>query len=253
VRSGFSLAGSQISQFVVKMKTNAEGGSLQLFWSRSGGGGFIETRSVTSPCGPANTWAAVTVPLSTHAEWNGQRITGLRIDPVSTSGKTVEIDWIRVSNGDLDGDGISDVIEGSADSDSDGLLDLEDPDSDNDGLSDQREFAMGLSPTMPLSPALDTDGDGQSDQLEIHAGTNRLDPADHFNWTLTAPGSQPATIAMAVKPGRTYRIHSSGTLANHEWMVVDTVHPVAEGLHEFTDPTNHTIRFYRIEVLLDHP
>jgi hypothetical protein len=235
------------------MRTNAVSGSLQFYWSRNGGSGFVATRSVTSPYGTANIWTAITIPLATHAEWNGHTITHLRIDPIATAGKTLEIDWIRVSNGDLDGDGISDAVEGSADSDGDGLLDLEDLDSDNDGLSDRREFTMGMSPTAPLDPTLDTDGDGQSDLLEIHAGTNCLDPAEHFNWTLIAPGSQPPTITMAVKPGRTYRIHSSTTLASDDWVIIDTIHPLDEGMHEFSDPANHPARYYRISVLLDNP
>ncbi len=252
-RFGLNLPGSQISQLVVKMRTEAAAGNLQLFWSRTGGSGFFEARSVTIAHGVANTWTAITIPLATLPEWNGQTITQLRIDPVSASAKTFAIDWIRASNGDLDGDGLSDTVEGSVDSDGDGLLDLEDLDSDGDGLSDQREFAMGISPTVPLDPEIDTDGDGQSDLLEIHAGTNRLDPAEHFNWTLAAPGSQPPTITLAVKPGRTYRIHASATLASADWVVIDTIHPAAEGTHEFIDQANHSVRFYRIGVLLDDP
>ena len=40
------------------------------------------------------------------------------------------------ASGDRDGDGISDVIEGSADTDHDGIANDSDTDSDNDGIPD---------------------------------------------------------------------------------------------------------------------
>lgn len=159
------------------------------------------------------------------------------------------------NNADLDddGDGISDAIESSVDSDGDGLLDMEDLDSDNDGFSDRREFLMGMSPTVPLDPSLDTDGDGQSDRFEIHAGSDPFDSTDHFRWTLSVTPPGTVRIMMDMKPGRTYQIQTSNTLANDEWSVVNTQHAVTAGPHEFSETTGPTRRFYRVGVLLDDP
>jgi hypothetical protein len=76
---------------------------------------------------------------------------------------------------DSDADGIKDSIECSdqpcRDSDDDGIPDYLDRDSDNDHLSDKKEHEAGLDPTNP-----DTDGDGTKDGAESKFGTDPLDP-----------------------------------------------------------------------------
>ncbi len=69
-------------------------------------------------------------------------------------------------DGDNDGDGILDIYEAGdldpgtppVDTDNDGTPDYDDTDSDGDGISDQVESANGY-----LSPPIDTDGDGTPD------------------------------------------------------------------------------------------
>ncbi len=61
---------------------------------------------------------------------------------------------------DNDADGIPDAVEGSDDTDGDGLINSEDQDSDNDGASDAEE--AGDNPAIPV----DTDGDGIADFLD---------------------------------------------------------------------------------------
>ena len=84
---------------------------------------------------------SLTLPVGTHSEWNGT-ITAIRIDPIAGPGD-FEIDWIRVSDGDADDDGIADLIEGFADVDGDGLANLDDVESDGDWTSDADEAAEG--------------------------------------------------------------------------------------------------------------
>ncbi|EYF00141.1 hypothetical protein [Chondromyces apiculatus] len=126
-------------------------------------------------------------------------------DPLSTveAPKDCDTDGVEdFMSSDTDGDGISDLVEGSADTDFDGFLDrydldsdndtltdavegdedadgdgipnFRDPDSDDDGLSDQIEAEVG---TDPLNA--DSDGDGVSDLVEVAAETNPLDAADN--------------------------------------------------------------------------
>lgn len=82
-------------------------------------------------------------------------------------------------NGDEDGDGIPNGIEGAGDRDNDGMPNCLDPDSDGDGILDSVE--AGPDPTNPANndgddiPDFldkDSDNDGLSDKDEIIAGTD---------------------------------------------------------------------------------
>ncbi len=179
-RSGFTIKGNSVNQVVVKMKAGVSGGTLpagkaQLFWGRVGAPSNTGTRSVSVSYGPVNTWRALFLPVSTHAEWANHTITSLRFDPFWFTNTALEIDWIRVSNGDLDGDGISDTTEGTGDTDGDGLLNVEDLDSDGDGLPDATD-------TYPyLSSLLDLDNDGIPDASDTDDdGDGVADASDAF-------------------------------------------------------------------------
>jgi len=130
--------------------------------------------------------------------------TGESTTDVSDANAT-EADSTPSDTGDSD-----ELVDPTADSDNDGLLDVDedingnnivdsgetdpnDPDSDNDGLLDGDEVERGTDPllpdsdgdevpdgvevergTDPLSP--DTDGDGLADGVEIRLGTDPLNP-----------------------------------------------------------------------------
>jgi hypothetical protein len=49
-------------------------------------------------------------------------------------------------NGDADGDGITNAVEGDGDPDGDGLPNFRDPDSDNDDVPDALEWVLGTDP-----------------------------------------------------------------------------------------------------------
>lgn len=85
-------------------------------------------------------------------------------------------------DGDPDGDGIPNSIEGEGDYDNDGVPNYLDNDSDGDGYSDSEE--AGDDPTNPRNSDLDdmpdfldrdSDNDGLSDKNEKEIGTNPLD------------------------------------------------------------------------------
>ncbi|MCC6797849.1 MAG: DUF1565 domain-containing protein [Candidatus Hydrogenedentes bacterium] len=79
---------------------------------------------------------------------------------------------------DTDGDGLGDAIEGTEDTDDDGMADNADPDSDNDGLGDGVE--RDLDPDdddIPNFRDTDSDNDGHSDQDEAAAGSNPYNAA----------------------------------------------------------------------------
>jgi cell surface hyaluronidase len=158
-RSGFSMNANSVASVVIKMKA-ATAGAVQFYWGTLASSGFAGARVFQTSYSPTDTWRAILFSPGTHVGWAGQTITSLRVDPISAANKLFEIDWIRVSNGDLDGDGLSDVTEGSDDVDGDGLLNLEDLDSDGDGIAD----AMDPQPFIPLG--LDFDNDGIVDSVD---------------------------------------------------------------------------------------
>lgn len=146
--------GSLAKHFLVRYRSTAAG-TAQLFWGNVVNSGIVGTRSVNFAYSPANAWSGVLLNPSASAEWNNQRIINLRFDPSGSTGSSYDIDWIALSDGDFDGDGLSDVTEGGADPDQDGLPNFEDTDSNNDGILDSPE------------PPADTDGDGAPDALEV--------------------------------------------------------------------------------------
>jgi cell surface hyaluronidase len=160
-RTGFSLDGDRVNQIVVKIKTSTGSGSVELFWARTGeGSSFSQSRRVSTPTGPANVWKLVYLNPSRHAGWMGNTIGAIRIDPTTVADRTFEVDWIRVSNGDLDQDGIPDTTEGNGDVDGDGLLNAEDLDSDGDLVPDS------VDPQPYVNGLIDFDNDGIPDATD---------------------------------------------------------------------------------------
>ncbi|MCH2195388.1 gliding motility-associated C-terminal domain-containing protein [Kordia sp.] len=82
-------------------------------------------------------------------------------DPCDLNGDDISVaqstEWLE---GDCDGDGIPNEVEGTQDTDADGIADFLDIDSDDDGIIDTVE--AGNDPTMPV----DTDGDMIPDYLD---------------------------------------------------------------------------------------
>ena len=72
---------------------------------------------------------------------------------------------------DSDRDGILDDIEGTVDTDGDGLPNFRDTDSDNDGIPDSTE--AGPAPNTPV----DTDGDGAPDYIDTDSDNDGIDDA----------------------------------------------------------------------------
>lgn len=143
--------------------------------------------------------------------------------------------------GDLDNDGLSDVVEtntGTYVSPSNTGTDPENPDCDNDGLWDGDELAYGSNPLIK-----DTDGDGFDDGYEVASGFN---PA--------ASDSKPGALARiypAVEfefnaaTGSTYRIEASTDLEN--WSPIETGVPGNGSLiNRFYPTRGNSNRYFRV-------
>lgn len=147
-------SGSLAKHLLMRYRGSATG-TAQWFWGRSGAGGFAGSRVVNCPSySPANTWIGSIANPSSHAEWIGREIIDLRFDPTGGSGSSHDIDWIALSDGDYDDDGLSDLSEGGGDPDQDGQPSFADLDSNGDGTPDG------------LVPPADLDADGAPDALE---------------------------------------------------------------------------------------
>jgi hypothetical protein len=83
---------------------------------------------------------------------------------------------------DTDADGIADALEGTDDSEGDGLPNADDTDSDGDGLSDADEATNpllapgqpGQSREGPCDPLADSDGDGRADAYDKDSDNDGL-------------------------------------------------------------------------------
>lgn len=137
--------GSASGGVLIRYRGNTNG-NVQLFWRRSGADSYSESRAVTLNYTGGGEWQTLYLNPADHPEWAGQTITWLRFDPAGSTGSTFAIDWLRVLSWDYDGDGWRDADEGAADTDGDGLPDMEDPDSNNDGLTDAWQKAVGNAP-----------------------------------------------------------------------------------------------------------
>ncbi len=115
--------------------------------------------SVSFSVPPDGQWVERTIDLSANPYWNGF-MPQVELEPTMLSNATVSIDWVRfmpASDGDFDGDGMSDEFEGTDDLDGDGLENYRDLDSDGDGTGDAEELAAGRDP-YSLDFHFNTDG-----------------------------------------------------------------------------------------------
>jgi hypothetical protein len=141
-RTGFSFPGNSSNGVFIRYR-GSHNGNIQLFWGRSGADSFSATRTVTLTYTGNGEWRTLLLNPKGHPDWDDRSITRLRLDPAGPAASTFEIDWLRVLSWDYDNDGIPDHIEGAADSDGDGLLDMEDLDSDGDRAPDA--WTKGIS------------------------------------------------------------------------------------------------------------
>jgi hypothetical protein len=93
------VAGTSVPYLHVRMKAS-QNGTAEFSWGRLGASGFSSSRVVSAPYTGGNQWRTLSFPMLNHADWQGQVITDLRFEPVSASGVTFEIDWIRASTTD---------------------------------------------------------------------------------------------------------------------------------------------------------
>lgn len=149
------------------------------------------------------------------------------------------------------------LLQGSLDTDHDGLPDELDQDNDADGLSDTAETGgSAFGPATPtLVNVLDTDGDGQADGWEAAAGTDPTDPAARLE--LVSINNGPAGVAWRARGNhqKTYVVRAGPDLRHFSGSVLfsNTVAGGSAPWYAVTSTVAETgatnIRFYAVEVL----
>lgn len=219
------VAGDLVRHVLIRYKSSATG-TAQLFWGRQGATGFTGSRVLNQSYTNSNEWRTLLFSPAQHAQWLGQVIQDFRFDPTGGSGSNYSIDWIALSDGDYDDDGLTDVWEGSSDPDNDGLGNWEDSDSNGNGTSDALE---------------DADGDGWNNQSEWISGFDPTNASSRF--TLHYNG---ATLRFDRLLGRMYRIEHSQDARN--WSTLAQV-PLGVGEYMYSLPARTTSRsFYRVVI-----
>jgi hypothetical protein len=120
-RTGLYFSGNKIKGLLVRIKAS-QAGNLQVFWTANPSGAIIIGPLV--PYGPSATEQTVLIDLSLDTRWTANIITSIRLDPPGASGVTFEIDWIRGTTIDFDGDGKTDMQELASGRDPFGAQDL---------------------------------------------------------------------------------------------------------------------------------
>jgi len=94
-RSMLNVNGDSVDEVVIRMGTSA-GSAGQFYWATSGNPAMSEDRVVLFPVTADGEWHEYRIPVAEHAQWRGETITAVRLDPLSPGEDvTVEIDSIR--------------------------------------------------------------------------------------------------------------------------------------------------------------
>lgn len=135
---------------------------------------------------------------------------------------------------DLDNDGIPNSIEGSGDTDGDGVPDQSDLDSDNDGIPDIIEGGgTDANGDGQADSPTDTDGDGLVDQYDADNGGDPQ-PTDDTD----GDGIPDFRDVDSDNDGIADIIEGGGTDSNGDGRVDNTTDTDGDGLSDQCDPTN---------------
>ncbi len=119
-------------------------------------------------------------------------------------------------------------------------------DTDRDGIADTQELALGLDPNNAADAAGDLDNDGMSNRAEAIAGTDATNSLSYLKIEQSV-SLNTATVQFASVSNRTYAIQFTDSMNISDWKTLADV-PARQTnyVHQLTDPSWSTNRFYRI-------
>ncbi len=92
--SGLSVTSAGYNYIVARLKASANG-PVEWRWGRVGATGFSAARSVTASYSGGGDWENIVFRVGNHAEWAGQVITSVRLNPIGVAGASFEVDSVR--------------------------------------------------------------------------------------------------------------------------------------------------------------
>ncbi|MEI8206557.1 MAG: PA14 domain-containing protein [Kiritimatiellales bacterium] len=202
--------------FTIRMKSS-QAGRVDLFW-KSATANYAAERLLSVNLTASNQWQNIFFTCAGHPLWNRFPASALRLDPINIPGAAIEIDWIRASDSDLDGDGFADLAEPSGDTDGDGIPDVLDTDSDNDGMTDAQEKL---------------------------AGTDPRDPGASLRLSISGPGA----LRIPGVQGNYYTLFRSASLTAPFWQWITNAGPLVSAQDVILTDTNRPAQgFYKVRV-----
>jgi hypothetical protein len=95
VRPRMVVDGNSVSAVRVRMSVTA-GEAGRFFWMTEASPRYTEDKAVGFPVQPDGEFHEYSILVREHDQWRGQRITGIRIDPMSGDTEAdIRIDWVR--------------------------------------------------------------------------------------------------------------------------------------------------------------
>lgn len=182
---------NKFSGLLVRMKSDQPATTAKLYWATDSNPPTEEQR-IDIQFTPSNDYQSFIIPLDSIQ--TDELIRWLRFDPGSVIGASFEIDYIALSDGDYDNDGLADINEGPGDFDNDGFSNYEDPDSDGDGNNDGWEVDNNLNHLSALDFGFEFNGpkatsfQGWSDRGTIKA---KLIDVKQGNLLVRSAGNDP--------------------------------------------------------------
>lgn len=95
--------------------------------------------------------------------------------------------------------------------------------------------------------SLDNDGDGINNLLEYHAGTDPRSANSVFRTTMQVRPDGNIQLSWPSLAGKTYKVHSSATLAADSWELLTTIPSAGDGTTTCTIPPASANCFFRVE------
>jgi hypothetical protein len=224
---GLYLPGNAISNILFR-ETASKAATVKLRWARADDHTYDSSLREISLSLAASTPKSLVAALSSHPEWAGRTITGLRILPASSSTTSVTLDWVRTSTGDFD----------------------------NDGIPDSPEFSDGYDAADAADALLDLDGDGSNRLAEYIWGTSDANGSSNFQTDFTMPSSGDAILSWDGLAGRNYRVWRSYTLAVDSWQQIHETGALSTNQTiqiEDEESSEQNRAFYRIEAEIANP
>jgi len=97
MRSNVAFFGNEAPSVKVRLRVNTTRTyNLQFYWGTAQSSGFSSNRVVSASYNGKGEFRDVVFNLSAHAQWSGQLISAIRIDPVNGGTETFEIDSVTV-------------------------------------------------------------------------------------------------------------------------------------------------------------